>query len=432
MKRVLIYAAATVMAGISEAAAATWSLDSCITYALDHNLTVRSRQLDRYSGELDVTEAKDRFLPQAQANAGQSFSFGRGLTSQNTYADRNTSNFSWGINMSLPLFQGLSATRRVDYAKANLRTLVEEVEAIKDNITLNVISAYLQALYCGEMVDVATEQLRISRIELERRSQLLDAGKIPELDMTQAEAQVAQDELTLVNAANDRRMALVDLAQLLDLPDVDSFDIAPLPDDEMPLLSAESVYEKALGANHSILAGRRNMEAADKNLSLARTGYLPTLSFNAGVGSTYYRVSGFDNEAFGAQMRHNFNTSLGFSLSIPIFDAFSTRNSIRRAKVQQLNARLRYEESERTLFKDIQQAYYKAIGSREKMKASEISVKAARAAFEAMEEKYNYGRANATEFEQAKTDYIKALAESVQARYESMLRLRILNFYNKD
>lgn len=431
MKRVLIYAAA-VMAAFTDVAAATWSLDSCITYALDHNLTVKSRQLDRYSGELEVTEAKDRFLPQAQANAGQSFSFGRGLTSQNTYADRNTSNFNWGINMSLPLFQGLSAIRRVDYAKANLRTLVEEVEAIKDNITLNVISGYLQALYCGEMVDVATEQLRISRIELDRRTELLAAGKIPELDMTQAEAQVAQDELTLVNAVNDRRMALVDLAQLLDLPDVDNFDVAPLPDDEMPLLSAESVYEKALGANHSILAGRRNMEAADKNLSLARTGYLPTLSFNAGIGSTYYRVSGFDNEAFGAQMRHNFNTSLGFSLSIPIFDAFSTRNSIRRAKVQQLNARLRYEESERTLFKDIQQAYYKAIGSHEKMKASQVSVKAARAAFEAMEEKYNYGRANATEFEQAKTDYIKALAESVQSRYESMLRLRILNFYNKD
>ena len=411
--------------------AGNWTLDSCITYAVEHNLTVKSRQIEIKSGELDVTAAKDKYLPNLSAYASQSFSFGRGLTSENTYTNRNTTNFGWGVNMSLPLFQGLSAIRQTKYAKANLRALIEELEASKDDITLNVISAYLQVLYAGEMCKVAEEQLRLSLVEESRREQLLEEGKIPELDLTEARSQVAQNRLTVVNANNDRTLALVDLAQLLELPDIEGFDVQPVEDDGLGIYSADEVYQRALEANHSILAGRRRIEAADRNISLARSSYLPQLSFNAGIGSNYYTVNGIDSESFGQQMRNNFNKSLGFSLSVPLFDAFSSRNSVRRAKIQKLNAELQYENSERTLYKNIQQAYFQAKGADEKRRAAEVSELATREAFEAMQQKYDFGKANSTEYEQARSNYVRAMSEAVQAKYESILRRRILAFYNK-
>ena len=430
MMKTAVIATAALISALS-LNAENWTLDRCISYALDINLTVKSRQIEIQSGELDVTAARDRHLPNISANASQSFSFGRGLTSDNTYTNRNTTNFGWGVNMSLPLFQGLSAVRQTKYAQANLRAMVEELEAAKDDITLNVISAYLQVLYAGEMCNVAEEQLRLATVEQKRREELLEAGKIPELDLTEARAQVAQNQLSLVNSQNDRTLALVDLAQLLELTDIDGFDIAPVEDDGQTLYSPEEVYNRALDTNHSLLAARRRIEAADRNISLAKSSYLPNLSFNAGIGSNYYTVSGINSENFGRQMDHNFNKSLGFSLSIPIFDAFSSRNSVRRAKIQHINAQLQYETSERNLYKTIQQAYYQAQGATEKLRAAEISADATREAFEAMQQKYDFGKANATEYEQARSNYVRATVEAVQAKYESILRRRILAFYNK-
>ena len=409
--------------------AGPWSLDSCINYAIEHNINVRSRALDRVGGELDITESKDRFLPQLQASASQSFDFGRGLTSENTYANRNTSNFGWNVGLSLPLFQGLSDVRRLAYSKANLRALVEQCEAAKDDVTLNVISQYLQVLYTAELHQVALEQLHISEVEMERRKTLLEAGKIAELDLTQAEAQVAQDKVLAITTDNDHTLALVDLAQLLELPSAEGFDVMPLADNAMPLLSADEVYRVALESNHGVLAARYSEVAADKNVSVVQSGYLPTLSFNAGIGSSYYHLSGFENAPFHRQMRDNFSKSIGFSLNIPIFDAFSTRNSVRRAKVQRLSAQLQRENVELALYKTIQQAYYQAVAAEKKLGASEIACAATKDALDAMREKYNYGRANATEFEQAKTNYIKACSDALQSKYEHLLRLRILNFY---
>ena len=410
-----------------------WSLDSCISYAISHNLTVKSRELSVISEEIDITQAKDNFLPNVSAGAQQSFSFGRGLTAENMYANRNTSQFGWSVQMSVPLFQGLRNVRNLEYSKTNFRQVVEQLESAKDDITLSVIAQYLQVLYYQELYGVALEQLRLSEIELVRRKELLDAGKIPELDMLQAEAQVAQDELSAVNALNNQDLALLDLAQLLELKTTDDFEIQPLNEDlsDLPLPSPQEVFERALVENHTIRASRLGVETAGKYVKLAQSGYLPTLSFSAGFGSSYYKTSGYENENFGGQMRHNLSESLGFSLNIPIFDAFSTRNSIKKAKVQQLSAQLQLSEAENQLYKAITQAHTQAIAAEKRMKSCVVAEKSTGAALAAMREKYNYGKANATEFEQDKTSYIQAVSYAVQAKYESVLRRRILQFYCK-
>lgn len=412
------------------AGAKTWTLDECVTYAIDHNIDVLNRRVSVQESELAVTEAKDRFLPQLQAYGSQSFNFGRGLTADNTYANRNTSSFSVGANLSLPIFQGLRAVRQLSYSRTALKAQLEQVEAAKDDVTLNVISQYLQALYASEMLQVAKNNLAISQSELSRRQALLNAGRLPGLDIHEARAQVAQDELSVTNAVNDSILARLDLAQLLNLPDADDFEIAPLGDEDILLPNPEQIFENALQYNHTMRAGRLQQEAAEKNVSLAKSGYIPTLSFSAGLGTNYYKTSGYQNENFGAQMRHNFAKSIGFSLSVPIFDAFSTRNNVRRARIQQESLRLQLDDSRNRLYKAIMQAHTQAIGAVKKQESARIAVESSLAAFEAMKVKYDNGRANATEFQKAQSNYINSQAQAVQAKYERILRARILDFYN--
>ena len=428
MKHLLI--SALLLAGTMTAAGETWNLDQCINYAIDHNITVKSRKNDVASSRQSVTDAKSRYLPTLSANAGQSWNIGRGLTAENTYADRNTSNFQWGASFNLPVFSGLSTTRQVAYAKANLATVTEQYEAAKEDISLNVITAYLQVLYCKELHEVAAGQVELSEYELTRRQALLEAGKIPEIDMLEAKSQLAQDELNMTQTSNDIRLALVDLAQLLELDDINGFDITPLDaESTLVAMTPDDIYNAALQYNHTILAARNGILASEKNVSLAKTGYIPTLNFNAGLGSSYYKISGIPNDNFGRQMKNNYSTYFGLSLNIPIFDALNTRNSVNRAKVQGVAARLQYDDACQRLFKSIQQAYYQADGAKHKLESSKVAEDAAAKAFEAMREKYNLGRATPSEYEQSKTKALRATAERIQAGYELILRTRLLEFY---
>jgi len=427
MKKLII---CTLISATLPVSAEVMDLDRCISYAIEHNLTVRQSDLNRRSAEQEVVSAKDAVLPQLSGSASQSWNFGRGLTAANTYADRNTSSFGANVGLQLPLFNGLQTVRNVDYAKANLTAVVEELEATKDDVILRVMAQYLQALYCGELVDVADSQAALTREELERREALLAAGKIPEADMLDAKSQAAQAQLQLVSAQNDRATALLDLAQLLRLPDVSDFDIVKLDTSALPeIRDPHMVYDAALDLNHSIRANQLRVDAAGLGIKLAQSGYIPRLSFNAGLGSNFYKVAGYPNESFGQQMKHNFSQYIGFSLSVPIFDGFSTRNSIRSAKLRQLNANLTLETQKDNLFKAINESYLQAVGARQKLEAAEAACAAGAAALAAVQEKYNLGRATPTDFDTAKNNLISAMSERARARYELILRARILDFY---
>lgn len=420
------------MAANETSAAEPWTLDSCVTYAIDHNLTVRARTLDILDGELQVTEAKDKFLPSISASAGESFSFGRGLTANNTYADRNTTNFQWGVSLQLPLFQGLSEYRQLKVAKSSLQQMLYEHEAAKDNISLNVISQYLQVLYAKEVLASAKSQLDYTTYEVERQQALVDQGKVPEADLLDAQAQKAQDELQVVTAENDIKVALVELANLLQLPATDEFDISPINEGEPIIPTAEAVYKAAMSHNNTIMAATQNIKTAEYNISLAKTGYIPRLTFSSSIGSSYYTVGGYDNESFKTQMRNNFSTYVGFSLSVPIFDAFSTRNSVKRAKLQKISAELQLDQQATELYKTIQLAYYQARGARDKYFAAMETLEKNRLSFDATREKYNLGRSTPAEFEQAKSNLFRTEISAIQSHYEYLLRYRILIFYQSN
>ncbi|MDE6588303.1 MAG: TolC family protein [Paramuribaculum sp.] len=431
-----LFTAITCAAALTASAqtADTWTLDSCIAYATTHNISVRQSRVQQLNSEIALTAAKDAFLPQLHGSASQSWAFGRGLTADNTYADRNTSSTGLSVGLQLPVFQGLRALRGVEYAKADLAATLEQAEATRDNVELRVISYYLQALLSRELLTVARNQAALSETELNRRTILLEAGKIPELDLIEAQSQLAQDRMSVVSCESDVQLALLNLAQLLELPAELPFDVAPLDTTSITFgnayrLSPEEIYAIANSRNHSIRAASLSAEAARKNIKVAQSGYIPTLSFSAGLGSNYYRMGGVTNESFGSQMRHNFSQNLGLSLSVPIFDAFSTRNNVRRAKASALAADLQLESTRIDVENAINQAYAQATTSRAKEQSARSAMTHAQAALAAVTEKYNAGRATPTEWEQAKTTATRAEAEAVQARYEYLLRLRVLDFY---
>lgn len=426
-KLLLLFAAALPL--FPAEAQTPWNLEQCVEYAVSHNLTVKARELETESEQLTLTEAKDRVLPTLEAGASQTWNFGRGLTAANTYADRNTSNFQWSAGLSLPLFQGLSTVRRIKASESSLAKTLTETAAAKDDITLNVVAQYLQVLYAREVEQSAASQVEYTAYEVGRQQALVEQGKVPEADLYDAQAQHAQDKLQLVTAQNDTRTALVQLANLLQLPSVEGFDVLPLSDAEPLIPGPDQVYSDALGISNSVLAARQGITAANDNISLAKTGYIPRIDFNAGIGSSYYKVSDFPNEGFGPQMRHNYATYLGFRLTIPIFDGFSTRNQIRRARLSKLQAELELDRRQSELYKEIQLAYYQAKGARERYLASGETLEKMKLSFAATREKYNLGRSTPAEFEQAKNNLFRTEVSSIQARYEYLLRCRILSFY---
>lgn len=411
------------------AMAKEWSLDSCISYAISNNIDVRRQQLQITEGEQSVIEAKDRFLPSASASASQNFNFGRGLTAQNTYADRNTSNFGWNAGMNLPLFQGMAEYRNLKRAKLSLNQYLYEHEAAKDNIALNVISQYLQVLYAKEVAESAKSQVQLSEFEVNRTKEMISVGKVAEATLFDLEATLAQDKLQVVTAENDIKIALINLANLIQLKDADDFDISPLDNYNPALPSAEEVIAVAEAGNSSILGAKEAIKVADAGILYAKSGYIPTLNFNAGLGASYYRISGYQNDSFKDQMKHNFATYLGFSLSIPIFDGFSTRNNVRRAQLQKTTARLNLEDRTDNLYKEIRLAYYQAEGAREKFITSEETLKKTKQSYDATVERFNLGKATQADYEQARNNLFRTEITRIQSRYEYLLRSRILLFY---
>ena len=414
------------------ASAETWTLSQCVDYAIAHNIDIRRIALQADEGELAVVEAKDAFLPQLDASASQSFSFGRGLTAENVYANRNTASTQWGVNFSLPLFQGMREYRRLRVAELSLQQTLLECGSARDNVTLNVMSQYLQVLYCKEVAASARSQAEYSAFEVERQRALVEAGKVAEATLYDVEALAAQDRLQVVTADNDIRIALVNLANMLQLPSAEGFDVAPFDEATPPLPDAESVFTSAEAVNHSLLSAAQGLKVAEGNISLAKAGFIPTLSFSGGLGSSYYKLSGVPNAGFGTQMRNNYSTYIGFSLRIPLFDAFSTRNQVRRAKVQRLNAELQYEQRRSDLHKEIELAYCQAKGARERLLTSRETLEKSRLSFTATQERFNLGRATIADFEQAKNNLFRTEVTGIQALYEYLLRVKVLRFYQSN
>lgn len=427
--------AATAAGAQTEQAAQGWSLRQCISYALEHNITVKQQDVTKQQREIDLNTAKNSRLPDLNGSASQNWSFGRGLTSENTYSDTNTSSTSFSLGTSVPLFSGLKIPRTIELNKLNLEAATADMEKARNDISVQVAQAYVQILYDLEMRDVAQRQISIDSMQVVRLKEMYRNGKASGVDVAQQEATLAQSRLTYTQADNDYRLALLALTQLLELPSPEGFAIiSPDAGGIDPSAGAvppspDEIYQEAITFKPEIKAELYRLKSTEMNIKIAQSALLPTLSLNAGIGSNYYKTSGFKAESFGRQMRNNFSQYIGLSLNVPIFNRFATRNSIRSAKLERETQQLQLDNVRKNLYKEIQQAYYNTIAARAKYESSMEASRSNKAAFDLMSAKYEYGKANITEFNEAKNNWLKAESDLVIAKYEYVYDTSLIDFY---
>lgn len=427
--------AVTAAGAQTEQAAQAWSLRQCISYALEHNITVKQQDVTRQQREIDLSTAKNSRLPDLNGSASQNWSFGRGLTSENTYSNTNTSSTSFSLGTSVPLFSGLKIPRTIELNKLNLEAATADMEKARNDISVQVAQAYVQILYDMEMCDVAQRQISIDSLQVVRLKEMYNNGKASGVDVAQQEATLAQSRLTYTQADNDCRLAVLALTQLLELPSPEGFAIirpdAGVIDPSAGAVppSPDEIYQEAITFKPEIKAELYRLKGSEMNIKIAQSALLPTLSFNAGIGSNYYKTSGFNAESFGRQLRNNFSQYIGLSLNVPIFNRFATRNSIRSAKLERETQQLQLDNVKKTLYKEIQQAYYNTIAARAKYESSMEASRSNKAAFDLMSAKYEYGKANITEFNEAKNNWLKAESDLVIAKYEYVYDTSLIDFY---
>lgn len=407
------------------------TLALCIDYAVSHNVNVKRYANNVEQQKVQLSTARNSRLPDLTAGASQSFNFGRGLNSENAYVNRNTQSTGFNLQTSVPLLTGGRIPNEIAMSRLNLQAATADLEHARQSIALQVAAAYLQAVYAAEVVKVQEAKVAFSKIQEDRISKLFNAGKSPESDVVEAHSQVAQDEMGRTQAKCDYKLAMLDLSQLLELSSPDSIEIVAPQGETSPTLPPlpDRIFARAEGVKPEIQAEKLRLQAAEKNIRIAKAALYPTLSLGAGLSSEYYKTSGYQASSFSKQLSDNFNKSIGLSLNIPIFNRLATRNSIRQAKLQQSEQALQLDETKKTLYKEIQQAYYNAVNAQAKYESALAARKAAESNFNMMTGKFENGRANATELEEAKTKRANAITSTLQAKYEYILRMKIIEFY---
>lgn len=430
MRNIAIILGAAAVA-LSARAQRTMTLAQCIDYAVANNISVKRYANTVEQQRVQLSTTKNSRLPDLSAGASQSFNFGRGLNANNNYVNRNTMSTGLNLQTSVPLLTGGRIPGEIAVGKLNLEAATADLEHARQSLAVQVAAAYLQAVYSAEVVKANEAQVALSKVQEERLGKLLAAGRSAESEVVQARSQVATDEMNLTEAKGNLKLAMLDLTQLLEMPSPDSLRVvAPEGEasDVLPPLPDE-IFARAEGVKPEIRAERLRLLSAEKSVSVAKAAYFPTLSLGAGMSSEYYKTSGFKASSFSKQLSDNFNKAISLSLNIPIFNRLATRNAVRQARLQQSAQALQLDETKKTLYKEIQQAYYNAVNAQAKYRSAVVADTAATANLRMVTGKYESGAANATELEEAKTKHINAVVSRLQAKYEYILRMKIIAFY---
>lgn len=432
MKRMLTIAVLLVCGTLAQAQQAPWSLASCIDYALEHNITVGQSALTVEQREVELNTAQMSRLPGVSASASENLSFGRGLTADNTYSNSNTTSTSFSLGASVPVFQGFEINNNIKLGKLNLEAATADLERAKDDIRVAVAQAYVQILYNQELLRVAGEQLLHDEQLLEQIKEREASGKASQAEVSAQQATVAQSRQSEIQADGNLRLSILELTQLLELESPEGFSVVS-PDVENVhqtlLMKPEAIYARALEVKPAVESARLGVDYAKLNIAKAKGAYLPSLSLSGGLGTNYYTNSKIASDGFWNQLGNNFSQYVGLNLSIPIFQRFSTRNNVRSAEIQYHNQQLALENVKKTLYKEIQQAYYNAVNAQARYSGSAESAESARVHYALTEEKYTVGKAGIADYNDARNNWLKAESEHIQARYQCLYQTKLLDFY---
>ncbi len=414
-------------------AQSTWTLQQCIDYARQNNLQVKMEEIGVEQAQNIAKQSKWDIAPSVNAGLSHSMSWGRSVNLQTLEIIKNKRSMSTSGNLSASatIFQGLSKTNTIKSNMTSLKIAEQQVEKVKNDITIQITRAYLQLLLSREIEKSALQSCRSTEEQVERTAKLVDAGSQAYSTLLEVKAQLANEKSQLVSASSDVRTNMLTLIQLLDLPAdmASSFDVvAPdstLSENLLPDGNAEGIYEQALELPQVKIA-EYSLEKSKFDYKAAWGRLLPSLSVQAGYGSYY---TDGQSGAFFTQFEHNKNPSLGFSLNIPIFNGLAARMGTRNARLAVRKSQLLLEVQKQSLFKEIQTAYNEAWNARERMKAAKENMRSIQESFTYTENKFNVGMMNATDYNIAKTNLFKAVSAYYQAKYQYLFELKILDFY---
>lgn len=411
-----------------------WTLEECINYAIEHNIDLKQKVQVQENKKVELNTSKYSWLPNLNGNIGQDFNFGRSPSNDGVIRDISSSNTSLSVGTSMPLFTGLKIINDIKARKFDLLASTENLNKAKEDLAINVTSYYMQVLFNKELLTIAQLQADLSAEQVKKTEALVNAGKVPLSQLYDIKAQLAKDQVTLTDAQNNVNLSTLDLSQSLELErSGESFNIkTPRTDDPIALyissiVPPDDIYNHAVTFKPQIREQTYLLESSKKMLNVAKAGYLPKLDFNASYSNGYFDSQ---NISFSEQFRKNERKTIGFSLSIPLFNRFQVRNSIRSSRIAIVNQELMMENTKKVLYKEIQQAYYNAVASQEKYNSAEKSVVATQEAFQYAEQRYETGKSTVYEYNEAKTKYTQSLSDQVQAKYDFIFRTKILDFYN--
>jgi outer membrane protein len=410
-----------------------WTLEQCIRYAYDNNIQLKQQQLSVNQAENDLLQSKVNLFP--DLNASSSFSSAKGRV-----WDNNTAKFVEGsvvnslsgrISTNIVLFNGFQQKNTIDRNQFFLQASIQNVEKLKNDMSINIALYYLQIIHGQEQLGVAENQLKLTLLQVERTKSLVEAGSVPEGDLFEIQSQAAKEELQVVTANNALELAQLTLSQALDLEAVKDFRVA-VPDfshigiSEISA-SVDDLFTIAENTLPEVKAAEYNLAAAGKTLSIAKGGRSPQLSLSGGFNTSYSNI--WDMKLW-EQLSQNYTMSVGVGLNIPIFNGWRVQTSVKNAKLNLQNYQYQLQLTRNTLYKEIQQAYADAVAARKQYLSATKAVASMEEAFRYTEQRYEVGLMNFVDYSAAKTRLTAAQSDLLQAKFEYIFKTKVLDFYN--
>ena len=404
-----------------------WTLDECINYAMENNLTLKLSKLKHQSAQEDVMQSKAALLPTLSANTNQGVGYS---PFDNTGADKSYYNGSYGVNAQWTVWNGGQNTNTVKQNK-----LTEEQAGLSTDVTANslqeqITKLYVQILYMSEAIEVNRQSLETSKKNEERGQQMVEVGKMSKADLAQLTAQRASSEYSIVESETQLAKYKLQLKQALDLDAGTAFDVAiPATSDQQALAeipSLSSVFEAAMAQRPEIKNALLGIESSNLQMKIAKAGALPTVTVNGGVGTSTNSMSSL---AWGTQMKNNLDLTASVAVNVPIFDARRTKTNVNKARIAQEQAHVNYDNEQHDLYCTVEELWLDAINNQQKFRSALTTVESEQESYNLLSEQFNLGLKNIVELLTGKDKLLTAQQNKLQSKYTTILSQQLLKFY---
>ena len=408
-----------------------WTLEECVDYAIKNNISVKQSELDLKTSDIEKLEAVGGFLPTLNANANYSINTGASINPvTNQFQNETFKSFSAGANSNITLFNGLANWKTLQRTKLNKIANSYRLDKMKDDIALSVANSYLQILFNKEQLKVQKNQNLVTKENIKRTQELIEAGTLPAGDIYELQATDATQQQQIISTENALLISKIALCQTLLLEEYATFDISDeiidLPMSNVTNETQEAILTKAKESVKDVKIAMSNVDIAKKDVSISRSSYLPTLSGFFGYDTRWAESTPFN---FADQLSLFDGTAIGLQLNVPILNGFATRGRVQRAKINQERSEFQLKQAELDLERNVYQAYNDVINAKKSFEAAQKTLEARKQSFNFSKERFDVGLMNSFDFSQASFAYENAQSDVLRTKYDYIFRTKILEFY---